>query len=269
MLFSTISTDSFLKIILTLVNLLRNNETIMKYFITIFIVLVLNIQTSSQTNKYFDAPFGGGGGFVVGWSMPNVDPINLKLNEIGIPEFSTGGMITTGGAGFIYIGFVKNLRLGGMGFGGSVSTSLTTEGVNQEAIYSLGGGGLTVEYTLPFIKDIGVSIGAILGAGSMSLELYRNDGNFDWENIWNEIDDGQSTNVSRKIENNYWTFTPTLNAEFPVYRFIALRLGIGYQLTFASDWEAENGQSISGIPSDLSADGFFIQAGIFAGFFSF
>ena len=103
----------------------------------------------------------------------------------------------------------------------------------------------------------------------MSLELYRNDGNFNWENIWNEIDDGQSTNVSRKIENNFWTFTPTLNAEFPVYRFIALRLGVGYQLTFAGDWEAENGQSVSGIPSDLSADGFFIQAGIFAGFFSF
>ncbi len=57
--------------------------------------------------------------------------------------------------------------------------------------------------------------------------------------------------------------------EFPLYRFIALILGVGYQLTFAGDWEAENEQSISGIPSDLSADGFFIQAGIFAGFFSF
>ena len=43
----------------------------------------------------------------------------------------------------------------------------------NEAIYSLGGGGLTVEYTLPFIKNIGVSVGAILGAGSMSLELYQ------------------------------------------------------------------------------------------------
>ena len=241
----------------------------MKYFLTIILTLLVTLSGFTQTNKYFDAPFGGGGGFVGGWSIPNVDPINLKLKEIGIPELSTSGMFTTGGAGFIYIGFVKNLRIGGMGFGGSVSTSSATDGVNREAIYSLGGGGLTVEYTLPFIKDIGVSIGAILGAGSMSLELYRNDGNFNWENIWNDIDDGQSTNVSRKIENNYWTFTPTLNAEFPVYRFIALRLGVGYQLTFAGDWEAENGQSVSGIPSDLSADGFFIQAGIFAGFFSF
>jgi hypothetical protein len=103
----------------------------------------------------------------------------------------------------------------------------------------------------------------------MSLELYRNDGNFSWENIWGDINDGQSTNISRKIEKSYWTFTPTLNADFPVYRFIALRVGVGYQLTFGGDWQAENDQSISGVPSDLKADGFFIQAGIFAGFFSF
>ena len=241
----------------------------MKYYLTLFLGVVLSISIYSQTTKYFDAPFGGGGGFVGGWYIPNVDPLNLKLKEIGIPEFSTSGMFTTGGAGFIYIGFVKNLRLGGMGFGGSASSSSNVNGINREAIYSIGGGGLTVEYTLPFIKNIGVSIGAILGSGTMSVELYRNDGNFNWGNIWSDIDDGQSENVSRKIENSYWTFTPTLNADFPVYRFIALRLGLGYQLTFGGNWKTENEQSISGIPSDLKADGFFIQAGIFAGFFSF
>ncbi len=236
----------------------------MKYFLTLILTFLVTLSGFAQTNKYFDAPFGGGGGFVGGWSMPNIDPINLKLKEIGIPELSTSGIFTTGGAGFIYIGFVKNLRVGGMGYGGTISSSSTINGINNEAIYSLGGGGLTVEYTLPFIKDIGVSLGAILGAGSMSLELYRNDGNFSWEGILDE-----PSNISRKIENNFWTFTPTLNADFPVYRFVALRLGVGYQLTFAGDWEAENEQSISGIPSDLSADGFFIQAGIFAGFFSY
>ncbi len=236
----------------------------MKYFITIFIALALNIQTSAQTNKYFDAPFGGGGGFVGGWSMPNVDPINLKLKEIGIPELSTSGVFTTGGTGFAYIGVIKNLRVGGMGYSGNISSSSTNNGINNEAIYSLGGGGLTVEYTLPFIKNIGVSVGAILGGGSMSLELYRNKGNFSWDGIIDEPE-----NVSQKISNSFWIFTPTLNAEFPVYRFLALRLGVGYQLNFGSDWETANGQPISGMPSDLRADGFFIQVGIFAGFFSF
>ena len=236
----------------------------MKYFLTLILAVVIVFSTSAQTNKYFDAPFGGGGGFVAGWHIPNVDPLNLKLKEIGIPEFSTSGMFTTGGEGFIYIGFVKNLRLGGMGFGGSVSTSTTINNENFEAIYSIGGGGLTVEYTLPFVKNIGLSVGAILGAGSLSIEYYKNAGTFDWENIWDE-----SQNVSSKIENNYWIFSPTIKAEFPVYRFVALRIGVGYQLTFAGDWEAENGQSIDGVPSDLKSDGFFIQVGLFAGFFAF
>jgi hypothetical protein len=253
-----------LKILLTLVNLLRNNERIMKYFLTSILAIVIAFGGYAQTNKYFDAPFGGGGGFVAGWHIPNIDPLNLKLKDVGIPELSTSGMLTTGGAGFIYIGFVKNLRIGGMGFGGSSSSSAKLGDENLEAIYSIGGGGLTVEYTLPFVKDIGVSVGAILGAGSMSIELYRNDGSFSWEGIFDE-----PTNISRKIENSYWMFTPTLNADIPVYRFVALRLGVGYQLTFAGDWEVENGQSINGIPSDLKSDGFFIQAGLFAGFFAF
>jgi hypothetical protein len=253
-----------LKILLTLVNLLRNNERIMKYFLTLILAIITAIGGLAQSNKYFDAPFGGGGGFVAGWHIPNVDPLNLKLKEIGIPELSTSGMFTTGGEGFIYIGFVKNLRVGGMGFSGSVTSSATNNNENLETIYSIGGGGITVEYTLPFVKDIGVSVGAILGAGSMSVEFYRNDGSFSWQGIFDE-----PTNISRKIENNYWMFSPTIKAEFPVYRFVALRLGVGYQLTFTGDWEAENGQSINGVPSDLKSDGFFIQVGLFAGFFAF
>ena len=49
-------------------------------------------------------------------------------------------MFTTGGEGFIYIGFVKNLRVGGMGFSGSISSSAKINNENLEAVYSIGGG---------------------------------------------------------------------------------------------------------------------------------
>lgn len=229
--------------------------------------LLLSLVTYGQQGQFFDAPFGGGIGYVPAWYIPNVDPINTQL--YGMPELSTSGFYSSGIAGFLYLGFVKNLRVGGMGYGGSISSSQTIDNVNREVVYSLGGGGLTVEYTLPFIKNLGVSVGAILGAGSMSLELYRNDGNFNWENIWNEIDDGQSTNISRKIKNGYWMFTPTINLDYPIYRFVSLRLGVGYQLTFADEWTADNDQPVANIPSDLNSNSFFIQSGIFVGFFSF
>jgi len=224
-----------------------------------------------QSGEFFDAPFGGGIGYVPAWYMPNIDPINSQLNEIGMSELSSSGFYSSGIAGFLYVGFVKNLRVGGMGYGGSISTSQTIDNVNREVVYSLGGGGLTVEYTLPFIKDIGVSVGAVIGSGSLELDIYRSSGEFSWEGTWEEFSNPDSTSGSfnRKLKNSYFMFTPTINLDYPIYRFVSLRLGVGYQLTFADDWTADNDQPVTNIPSDLSGNSFFIQSGIFIGFFSF
>src|SRR5690606_3414397 len=167
------------------------------------------------------------------------------------------------------IGFVKHLREGGMGYSGFVSESSTTDGGNREAVYSIGGGGLTIEYTLPFIKDVDLSIGAQIGAGSMSIEPYRNTGAINWNSAWEGIDQIQNQNRYKKITNSYWMFSPTLNFEVPVYRFVVFRLGVGYQLTFGGDWSYDNDQHLNNVPSGLNANSFFIQSGLFIGFFSF
>jgi hypothetical protein len=224
-----------------------------------------------QSGQFFDAPFGGGIGYVPAWYIPNVDPVNTQLKLVGMPEISTSGFYSSGIAGFLYIGFIKNFRVGGMGFGGSLSSSQTIDNVNREIVYSLSGGGVTLEYTLPFIKNVGVSVGAIIGAGSMDLELYRNSGDFSWGGMWEELSDPNvaSDSYYGKLRNHYWMFTPTVNLDYPVYRFVVLRLGVGYQFSFADDWTADNDRPVSGIPSDLNSNSFFIQSGIFIGFFSF
>ncbi|MCW9098471.1 MAG: hypothetical protein OQJ93_13885, partial [Ignavibacteriaceae bacterium] len=78
-----------------------------------------------------------------------------------------------------------------------------------------------------------------------------------------------SENFNKKLKNSFWMFTPTINLDYPLYRFVTIRLGVGYQLAFADDWTADNDQPVSGIPSDLNSNSFFIQSGIFVGFFSF
>ncbi len=223
----------------------------------------------SQSGKFFDAPFGGGGGYVPSWYIPKVDEINIQLKNLGIHELSASGLYASGGAGFIYIGFVKNLRLGGMGYAGSMSKSVTQNEIKKEAVYSIGGGGLTIEYTLPFIKDIGVSVGATLGGGSLSIELFSNSGSNDWESIWGELNDANSNDSYKKIINSFWIFSPTLNLDIPIYRFVVFRLGVGYQLTFGDDWTYDNDQPLGNVPSDLNANSFFVQSGLFIGFFSF
>lgn len=237
---------------------------------SIAIVVIASTLAFPQTGQFFDAPFGGGIGYVPAWYIPNVKPVNDFLPS-GMPELSSSGFYSSGIGGFIYIGFVKNLRVGGMGFGGSLNSTQKINTVNREVIYSLGGGGVTLEYTLPFIKDFGISIGTVIGVGNMEIHLYSNTGSFDWEGIWENFSDPNvsSENYNRKLSNSFWMFTPTLNLDYPIYRFVTLRLGIGYQITFADDWTADNDQPLTNVPSDLSGNTFFIQSGIFIGFFSF
>jgi hypothetical protein len=239
--------------------------------IIIAILFLTGTMLYGQAGQFFDAPFGGGIGYVPAWYIPNVSPINTELNKIGMPELSSSGFYSSGIAGFLYLGFVKNLRIGGMGFGGSLSTSQTVDNVNREVVYSLSGGGVTIEYTLPFIKNVGVSVGAVVGTGSLELDLYRNSGNFSWGGMWEELNDPNQTldDYYGKLRNHYWMFTPMINVDYPVYRFVVIRLGVGYQLAFADEWTADNDQSVSNIPSDLNSNAFFIQSGIFIGFFSF
>lgn len=234
------------------------------------IIIILSCNLFSQDKKYFDAPFGGGGGYTPGWIFVNLDELNKQLVGFGSGQLSTSGFYTSGGAGFIYVGFVPSLRIGGMGFGGSTSESSVLNGFEREAIYHISGGGLTLEYTLPFIKNIAVSVGAVIGGGSIQIDLYRNAGNFDWQSIWSEISSTDSSqNLSRRLNNSFFLLSPTINIDIPLYRFISFRLGGGYQFALGENWEIENEKELSNVPSKLNGNGFFIQSGIFIGFFSY
>jgi hypothetical protein len=236
----------------------------------IIVFFLPGITLFSQQAQFFDAPFGGGIGYVPAWYIPKVSPVNDFLPS-GMPELSTSGFFSSGIAGFIYIGFVKNLRVGGMGFGGSINSTQKINTLNREVVYSLGGGGVTLEYTLPFIKNFGVSVGTVIGVGNMEINLYGSSSSFDWDAVWEDFSDPNlpSDSYSKLLTNSFWMLTPTLNVDYPIYRFVSLRLGVGYQITFASDWTADNDQPLAGVPSNITSNSFFIQSGIFVGFFSY
>lgn len=250
----------------------------MKKLILIFCLFLLTTVANSQSQQFFDSPFGGGGGFVPGWTFTNVTSLNSILSQTGLPQVAKSGLFTTGGAGFIYIGFVPGLRIGGMGYGGSTSSKSTlfvpvgesalSHLYNLETDFSIGGGGLTIEYTFPFIKSFGVSAGLTIGGGSMTVEMYRNLGALSW----NGLEDGNGQlgpDLHRTLKNNFWLISPTINIDIPFYRFLCFRVGAGYNLTLGEEWKADNGLSITGVPSDFNGRNFFIQSGILIGFFSF
>lgn len=240
------------------------------------LVILLSLFATSallgQESRYFDAPFGGGGGFTPGFIFPNLDPLNDVL-PADFPRLTGKAIFTTGGAGFFYIGLVKFLRIGGSGFGGSTSELVqsSTDNFRREVIYSIGGGGLTIEYTLPFVRSFGISIGTAIGGGNIQAEIYKNKGEFSWNDLTGEFGNSQTQteNISRTISGSYWLISPMINFDIPLYRFVSLRVGAGYQLSLGESWTIENDQTLKNVPSDFNGNSYFIQTGIFLGFFAF
>ncbi len=237
-------------------------------YIIIMLLFATSLSAQTMDEVGLISKFGLAGGFTPIWFSPGVNAINEELIALGIPAFSESGIITYGGGGYAYIMFFDNVRIGGIGFSGSSSREAFVNGKNREARYSIGGGALSIEYTFPFIKNIAVSIGVLVGRGAFEIDIYQNSDSVSWDDVWTEFS-GPTENISRKISNNYFIFAPTVNVDIPLNRFIALRLGTGYQFTFANKWEVDNEQTLQNVPAGLNGDSFFIQTGLFIGFFAF
>ncbi|MHB9041376.1 MAG: hypothetical protein ACYC4T_12045 [Melioribacteraceae bacterium] len=240
----------------------------------LFLTLIMFSSTSIFAQEGEDvgwvARFGAALGVTPTYVFPNLDPVNAQIKAMNIDQLSTSGMFVIGGGGYAYIMMVDNLRIGGMGVTGSQMTSGIVGGLSKEVKYNCSFGGLTVEYTLPFIKNIAVSVGTVLGMGTTSIEIYQSAGSFNWTDTWKKVNAGTAlTNVSDKIANSFYSITPTLNVDIPISRFIAVRVGGGYVASFGNDWKINNEKNLDGTPSDLSSNSFFIQTGIYFGLFAF
>lgn len=260
-----------IKLISIMKLILMRNETEVNMKKIFLVVFLMSTIIYSQEKNYFDSPFGAGGGFSPAWVIPNFDELNTQLNSFGTEKFSTSGMFGTGGTGFIYLSFIPNIRLGGMGLGASSTVKGIKDGFEREVEYSISFGGFTLEYTLPFIRGFGVSIGAIFGGGSTEININRNKNSFSWNGLWNELNDPnqKSEDISRKLSSNYFVLAPTLNFDFPFYRFLSFRIGAGYRIAFSNNWNVENEKDIFNVPTSLNSNSLFIQSGLFIGFFSF
>ncbi len=236
--------------------------------IFLFIFSVSLIKAQSQFGSI--AKFGIAGGFSPMYMFPNVEPINNAIANSGFPQLSSSGMIAWGGSGYAYVLFVKNLRLGGMGYGGSTSSFGRDDITQTEVDYNVSGGAFTIEYTLPFIKKINVSVGLMIGGGSQEINLNKNSGTFDWNTIWSSAQiDSLTNSYSQTLKNSFFTLAPTLNLDIPLNRFMEFRIGGGYIFSVGNEWKAGNDIAIKNVPSDLNGNSFFIQTGIYFGFFAF
>lgn len=240
----------------------------LKYIFSILLCSSL-VFAQSESQIGWIAKFGAAGGFTPVVIFPDFDAVNSNISQLGMSELN-GPIFAWGGGGYAYVMIIDNLRLGGIGFSGTKSETSKIGNLNNETNYSLGGGAITVEYTMPFVKNMALSAGFMLGGGSLDIDTYQNSGDFDWNNVWDDIVDTSPTSYSEvSIKNSFYFVTPTINLDFPITRFLAVRGGIGYQFTFGNDWEIANEKKINNVPSGLNGNGLVIQTGILIGLFAF
>jgi hypothetical protein len=252
-----------------------------KIFIVILLALLYMPVSSAQDDlpipprRTRAAKVGGFGAFTPGWLFLDVKPMNSFLQAAGGAALKDNGVFMVGGAGSVYIMFVPNLRIGGVGMSGSISsTSVDAFGVRRDAELKAGWGGVTIEYVIPIVERLDIAVGGMLGGGGIDLILRQDAGRVKtWNDEWqffgsgNYQSGGQISSVTRKLTGSYLVWIPTLEVEYAILGWVALRGGVSYVGMSSPSWKLDDKQDLLGVPSNINGKGFMINAGVLVGTF--
>lgn len=216
------------------------------------------------------AKVGGGGGFTPVLLFWNVDALN-DFVPLNASKFDNTPMLLLGGGGYAYIMLIENLRVGGMGAGGSTTTSAVSGGVRRDLEVSIGFGGVTIEYTIPVFERLDIVPGILLGGGGFDITMTRDRGGLKtWDSLWTEFDTNSPTSdLSRKLEGTFFVYQPSLQVEFAVLRWLGLRVGVSYVGMASPSWELDERFDVAGVPENIKGQGWIIHTGLFVGTFLF
>ena len=221
--------------------------------------------------KSSQGKIGGGGGYTPGWLFMDLDRLNETIVAAGGTPFDGGRLMMQGGQGYAYLLLVQNLRIGGMGMSGTRSASRIELATNtrRDVELSVGYGGVTLEYTIPVVPRLDVTIGTVLGGGGISLTIRRDQGSAKtWEDIWGEVGSTQAaTEFSRKLEGSFFAYQPSVTVELAVLRWLGIRAGVGYLGMAGGSWKLDDNYELLGVPDDINAKGWMINTGLYLGTF--
>lgn len=211
-------------------------------------------------------------GAMPGILFPDLGPINDYLKAAGAGTVSDNGIFMYGGGGAIYIMLVPNVRVGGLGMSGSVSSSLLNGAVRKDADVSIGFGGVTFEYVFTIVPRLDLAVGTMIGGGGIDLTL-REDlgGTKTWGKEWTSFTSGdyatgaQVNDIERELNGSFFIVVPSANVEYAITGWLGARLGVSYVAMMAPSWSLDAKYDLLGVPSSVSGKGFMINAGLFLG----
>ncbi len=232
-------------------------------------------QDSSTDFSQFNRPkakVGGAGGFTPAWGLFNLDAINTTLKAAGMPVLTNQPMYLAGGEGYGYIMFLKNVRVGGSGVTGTLTSTSYDPATNTEknVDYNVSYGGFLIDYVVPIEDRLDFSVGVTIGGGGIDITMSSDNGTYkQWNALWSEFGNNDSTtSVTRHMNGSFFTLQPHVNIEYTILRWFQLRVGVSYPYMSGATWKLEGNQTIFGVPGNLKTEGPVINAGIMFGFFN-
>lgn len=216
------------------------------------------------------AKIGGLGGFTPGWLFVDVKEVNNFLQAGKAAPLKDNGMFLAGGGGAAYIMLVPNLRVGGLGMSGSLSsTSLDGSGLRRDAELHVGFGGVTLEYVFSLAEHLDLAAGTMIGGGGIDITLRQNSGG---QSTWTGEQGflggtANVPNVTRQLNGSFFIVIPSVNLEYAILGWVGFRLGASYVGMISPSWKVDGEYELLGVPGKVSGKGFMINAGLLVGTF--
>lgn len=216
---------------------------------------------------------GGGIGVTPSWLFLDLDPINRVLAAANAATFSDGSLYMSGIQGYAYILVVPNLRVGGLGAGGSMESSSLEIASNtrRDVKLSVSMGGVTIDYVIPVVPRVDITVGTMLGGGSMKLRMTRDNGTGKiWGDLWGELGgSAPASEYSRTLEGSFFLYQPSVTVEVALTRWLGLRVGGSYLGAAGNSWTLDDKYDIYGVPDEIRPKGFVLTTGLYLGTFIF
>jgi len=223
--------------------------------------------------------FAVAGGYLGTFLYVNFSDLNKHLldNNFGLGELKAP-LFLSGAEGFAAIVLIPNVRVGFFGMAGSKllenNIMVAGQSVKRSLDYSVALNGLAIDYAFTPFKSFAIIPGVNLGWGSLSIDNYQTQDNFNWNNF--NTNGSDTVNYYKSAKTVFSYVQPNLNIEYALTPFTVIRASVGYAYSFSlfsKDWEwyyDKNAKIPSGSSLDkVKASGMTLQIGLFVGLFNY
>jgi hypothetical protein len=201
------------------------------------------------------------GGLTVDWLLISDTGLNSFLANTPDELKLSGPIHLTGGQGLTGVPWVKNLRLGVLGYGGSLESEVLGDTQLTQTKLSVSMFGFSVHYAYVPFEHLAVLAGVNAGWGDMIYEKYE--GQATKETTF-------SGNGTNRLQKNYFFVMPNVELEYAVANFIILRLDASYNMTLGQDTDwTYNKVTTNTVNPDFNLSGLKIGFGVMVGLVNF